>query len=147
MRVSFVPFLFLAAFGHTPNGLAQSAGRYSATGNMMMPRAGHTATLLPNGKVLIAGGSLTLYEAVTSAELYDPSDGAFVHAGNMNSARSRHTATLLPDGKVLIVGGYADGYQYSSPLRNAELYDPFTGTFTATGDMITARSPNTLRCQ
>jgi hypothetical protein len=86
---------------------------------MTMFRAFHTATLLLNGKVLIAGGGSS------SAELYDPVTGTFRPTGDMTTARSGHSATLLPDGRVLIVGG--DGNRHSG-----ELYDPSTGTFTPT---------------
>jgi hypothetical protein len=118
---------------------AQSTGTFTTTGNMTTARFGSTATLLPNGKVLIAGGSQltpgalpsTLYLA--SAELYDPSIGAFIPTGEMTTARSGHSATLLPDGKVLIAGGFSTNNKY---LASGELYDPSTGTFTATGDMV-----------
>jgi len=102
-------------------------GTSTATGNMATARWGHTATLLPNGKVLIAaGGSI-------SAELYDPDAGIFTPTGNMTRARGYSIGTLLANGKVLIVGG---GYNPASTLRgSAELYDPSTGTFAATGDM------------
>jgi uncharacterized delta-60 repeat protein len=104
-------------------------GVFSLTGNLVMARGSHTATLLANGKVLLAGG------AGASAELYDTSLGTFSATGSLGSARSSHTATLLPDGKVLVAGGQANG----SFLASAELYDPLTGIFSATGSLGTAR--------
>jgi hypothetical protein len=141
MKTSFVlPLLLLGAAGHGTIALAQSPGTFSATGNMTTPRGGHTATLLPNGKVLVAGGSTFsgLYVPIATAELYDPSTGAFTATGNMTTPRTWHSATLLPDGRVLIAGGvsFFDPYLI---LASAELYDPSTGAFTATGDMTTAR--------
>ncbi|HYM11545.1 MAG TPA: kelch repeat-containing protein [Bryobacterales bacterium] len=98
---------------------------------MGVARGDHSATLLLNGKVLIAGGYTDAPMAVASAELYDPSTGTFTATGDMTTPRQGHAATLLADGRVLITGG--------SGLSNTELYDPSTGTFTATagtGDMI-----------
>jgi hypothetical protein len=132
-KASFVlQLLLLGAAGDYPMVMAQSPGTFTATGNMIMARGTHTATLLFNGKVLIAGGYRYGYpaEALARAELYDPSTGTFNATGDMTAARARHTATLLTDGRVLIAGGYG-------PLASAELYDPSTRTFTATGDMIT----------
>ena len=128
------------------NAAAQTPGTFTATGSMTGPRYLHTATLLPNGKVLIAGGSVPpgTAPAPTSAELYDPSTGTFSPTGNMVHARSQHTATLLPDGKVLIAGGISDSLAGKIALvATAELYDPATGTFTATGDMLLVRSSHT----
>ena len=68
------------------------------------PRAGHTATLLPDGRVLVAGGDF-----IDTAELWNPETGSFYAAGSMTDARSGHTATLLPDGRVLVMGGYQEG--------------------------------------
>src|SRR5690349_21474221 len=96
------PLLVLAA-GQTPKAAAQSPGTFTATANMTTPRMGHTATLLNNGKVLIAGR--IDYTTQSSAELYDPRTGTFTATGNMTTPRNRHTATLLPDGRVLIAGG------------------------------------------
>jgi uncharacterized protein (TIGR03437 family) len=122
--------LFLGAIVQAPMALAQSTGMFTATGTMTTPRFGHTATLLPNGKVLIAGGIREL--VVSSAEIYDPSTGSFTATGSMTIARYSHTATLLPDGRVLIAGGVdSDG----NSVLGADLYDPSTGTFTATGSM------------
>jgi Kelch motif len=127
--------LFLIAVaGQASIAAAQSGGTFTATGSMTSARAGHTATLLLNGKVLIAGGD----GPGASAELYDPSTGTFAPTGNMITARRFHTATLLADGRVLIAGGFAG--LSNSPTASAELYDPSTGTFTALGDVSLATS-------
>jgi hypothetical protein len=123
-------------------------GAWSATGSMLHPRAWHTATLLPNGLVLVAGGQCPgLYEkgcptlgdpsgAMADAELYDPKTGTWKTTGSMTSPRFEHTATLLADGKVLVAGAEL------APdllIASTELYDPATGRWTATGNMLTAR--------
>jgi len=96
------------------------------TGSLNVPRWGHTATLLPDGRVLVAGG---VGEAGTldSAELYDPVSGTWSLTGSMHLPRSGHTATLLSDGRVLVAGGHT-----------AEIYDPASGTWSMTGSMNTA---------
>ena len=120
---------------------AQSPGTFAAAGNMSSPRVFHSATLLPNGKVLITGGLSPLIGAaltLATAELYGPASGTFGGAGRMNSARSQHSATLLSNGKVLIAGGELS----NEPLISAELYDPATGVFTPTGNMTLPRAGN-----
>ena len=107
--------------------LGQSGGTFAPTGSMTIARSGHTATLLPSGKLLIAGG-YTGSTVLANAELYDPLTGTFARTGDMTTARAGHTAVLLPNGKVLISGSAR--IQGST---SAELYDPSTGTFTAHG--------------
>jgi hypothetical protein len=148
-RFALVVLLWSAvgAAGDTSMALAQSAGTFTATGNMTMPRQAHTATLLTNGKVLITGGFAIIsgWPVWASAELYDPSMGTFTATGNITTARYAHTATLLPNGKVLIAGGASNVNVGSgnSALASAELLDPSTGTFAATHDMTTARQSHT----
>ena len=129
---SCVVLLWIAALAHVT--LAQSLGTFIPTGSMTTPRAGHTATLLPNGKVLVAGGATTGFPSQISAtaELYNPDTGTFTPTGNMTAPRGQHSATLLGNHKVLIAGG-RNGTNGSQNLGTAELYDPVTGTFTSTG--------------
>jgi len=120
---------------------AQSTGTFVKTGDLKAPRIRHTATLLNDGRVLVAGGQSvggSVTTQLSSAEIYDPASGTFSLTGNMTTGRSRHTATVLLDGRVLITGGYVDG-NFSS-TASAELYDPVTGAFAATGNMQEARA-------
>jgi Kelch motif len=104
------------------------------TGNMSTARIGQTATLLLNGKVLIAGGmtSTSAFDGqpLATAELYDPSTGAFAAVGPMTTSRAGHTATLLPNGTVLITGGFT--YSPQTGTNSAEIYDPAKASFQAT---------------
>src|SRR5437773_1608538 len=106
-----------------------ASGTWTATGNLTTARYGHTATLLPDGKVLVAGGADTSFNPIASAELYDPASETWSAVGSLSFARKWHTATLLPDGKVLVAGGNNGG----AFLNSAELYDPASGMWTATG--------------
>ena len=123
--------------------LAPTPG-FSETGSMATAREFHTATLLSDGRVLIAGGQNLTADMcgapiLASAELYDPATGTFSPTGPMASARESHTETLLTDGRVLIAGGVKGGL-WTDLLSSADLYDPSIGTFSPTGSMTTARS-------
>lgn len=133
-------FLVLAAaFATAP--LVMGSGSFVLTGSMSAFRAtGHTATLLNDGRVLVAGG---FYATVLkSAEIYDPTTGTWSNTGNLVTARGGHTANLLPDGKVLIAGGDGGG-SLPRPMASAEIYDPATGTWSATGSMEFPREDHT----
>ena len=118
-----------------------ASGTFSTTGSLATGRSYQTATLLPNGKVLVVGGfGSAAVPYLSSAELYDPASGTFSATGSLANGRYVHTATLLPNGKVLIAGGYGTP---SGTLSSAELYDPATGTFSATGRLGTARYRHT----
>ena len=114
-----------------------ASGTWTDTGSLAAGRQQHTATLLPNGKVLVAGGIGNSGD-LASAELYDPASGTWTATGSLATARANHTATLLPDGKVLVAGDYV----YSNGA-SAELYDPANGTWTHTSSMGSARSGHT----
>ena len=122
---AFVVFVFAAAF----HAQAQS---WSLTGSMRQTRVYPSATLLPNGQVLVVGG-YHRGSILAVAELYDPTSGAFTTTGSLNTGRYGHTATLLNNGKVLIAGG-----QTTVRLASTEVYDPATGKFTVTGSMSCA---------
>jgi len=109
-------------------------GGVVATSRMNYARKAHTATLLNDGKVLVAGGSSG------PAELYDPTTNKFTVTGYMSSFHQYHTATLLADGRVLILGGNDESYDI---VASTELYDPVTGTFSNAGNMSVPRAGHT----
>jgi hypothetical protein len=133
--------------GATPPGAVPTVGACSVTGSMADPRAGHSATRLVDGRVLIAGGTAAGTGGrfgLETAELYDPKTGTFSPTGSMTIARVDHTATLLADGRVLIVGGLGPTIMSGSDrLASAELYDPTEGTFRATGSLVVPRYTHT----
>ena len=110
------------------------------TGNLIGVRRRHTATLLEDGRVLIAGG-FNNGSRLFTAEIYEPSSGLFSRVGDMSTPRDFHTATRLPNGKVLMVGG--NGAVTGQILSSAELFDPATEVFLPTGAMAFERYEHT----
>jgi Kelch motif len=109
-----------------------SSGTFSPTASMSVPREGHTATLLNDGRVLITGGSDNGQHTISTAEIYDPGVGTFGPTGSMTVPREAHTATLLLSGQVLIAGGGRAGMPGGYIVyQNGELFDPRSGTFSA----------------
>jgi hypothetical protein len=126
-----------------------ATGTFTRTANdMTVARVGHSATLLADGRVLIAGGSRGAVTNVLSnvADLFDPATNRFVQTGNLIDGQSWHEGTLLRSGEVLITGGGTRSNDVFHEAR-AELYDPATGTFRYTGayaDVIPPDSYNGL---
>ncbi len=112
---------------------------FKDAGDLSHSREGNSATLLKNGKVLIAGGDNGRSPMIAAAELYDPAKHAFTVTGNMKNPRGGHVATLLADGRVLMTGGM-DEFKVSSA---AEVYDPASGDFTAVEPMNIKREKHT----
>jgi Kelch motif protein/galactose oxidase-like protein len=145
-RVGGLAVVLLVVAASTASNLpdrpsAALCGTSRPTGAMTVARAGHTATLLRSGKVLVAGGATDWNTRMTSsAELYDPATGSWAVTGSMNSARTSHAAVLLPSGKVLVTGGYAPPERGAMPsaTASAEVYDPDSGIWTETSSMPVA---------
>lgn len=114
---------------------AAADGAITVAASMSVARSGHTATLLPSGDVLIAGGMNGNDSYFADCEVYSPVTNRFIAAPNMSAKRIGHTATLLANGKVLVAGGYNGDY-----LTSAEIYDPATRKFTPTGQLTGPRS-------
>ncbi|MEO5978966.1 MAG: IPT/TIG domain-containing protein, partial [Chryseolinea sp.] len=121
------PLVFTVTSGQS--GLAM-------TGGLSYPRSGHTATLLPNGKVLIAGGSGP-NATFMPCEIYDPATGVFSVTGTLNTTRGEHNAFLLSNGKVLVIGGH----QGTTTANICEVYDPATEQWTEAGSMANLGLP------
>lgn len=135
----------LAVLASNVAALTKPSSPHAVEGNlriiatMAVDRAAHTATALPDGRVLVAGGFVEKGSPV-GAELYDSATGRFSAVAPMLETRHSHSATLLPDGTVLIAGGYGAG---TTTLQAAELFDPRTQTFTRTGSLVSARADHT----
>jgi len=118
-------------------------GRWTTTGAMAEARAGHTATLLNDGDVLVvAGRDDAAGGLLDTAERYDPATGRWIGTGSVTVVRDGHAATLLLDGGVLVTGG-ASSWSSKDALATVELYDPKTGIWTAAAAMPEARFRHT----
>lgn len=129
----------------SPTALGAS---WTATADMAAGRLHHTATLLADGRVLVAGGTPgeendREKDPLASAELYDPKTGTWSATGSMATPRKDHAATLLDNGMVLVAGGVRSEGPFT-PLASAELYDPQTGRWKATGAMHSKRGRPTV---
>jgi hypothetical protein len=110
---------------------------FEAGPTMMVARAGHQASLLLDGRVLISGGTGTGGVNTATCEILDPVAGTLTPTGSMATARSAHRQTLLPDGRVLVTGGFSTWVNAAtnfaavaaSSQRTAEIYDPASGTW------------------
>jgi len=132
MKLKHLRILWLWWFG-TIGCYGLIEGQWKETGHLRDSRRFHTATLLPSGQVLVAGGDNGNGD-LSSVEIFDPNTGTYKGTGDLVESRSGHTATLLPSGKVLVAGGYFESY-----LASAELYDPATGDWEAAGEFATSR--------
>jgi WD40 repeat protein len=114
---------------------------FAISSRMSAVRSGHSATLLKNGKVLIAGGWSNNTIFTDSADLYDPSTNTFTPTGHLNIGRTEHGNLLLPDGRVILAGGFGETLDGSVSM---EIYDPSQGTFQRTIDMRYRRNSTML---
>lgn len=112
---------------------------WTALPNLLQARMLHTATLLPDGRVFVAGGQsgAAVSTALTSCEIFDPATDTWSAAASMTHARTAHAAVLLPDGRVFVMGG--QNTSITNPENTSEIYDPGTDTWVDSGSMV---SPN-----
>lgn len=127
--------IFLTDEGGNAGVLDRNTWEFTSSDRMIAPRTNHSATLLHDGRVLIAGG-MNAAGMVKASEIYDPTTHSFSEAGDLDDERWGHEALLLQDGRVLIIGGRmgtieADNVQH---VTTAELFDPATGNFATVGD-------------
>ncbi|MFN2608029.1 MAG: kelch repeat-containing protein [Acidimicrobiales bacterium] len=142
------------AIGLAPTGGTQSVrpdasaeifdpatGAWTPVASMATPRFEHTATLMADGKVLIAGGQGT-NGLLASTEIYDPAVSAFIRSNDMTEARTNQAAVRLNDRSVLVVGG-TGGPNGDVSLATAEVFDPNRGAWVRVGPLTEARTGET----
>jgi N-acetylneuraminic acid mutarotase len=139
----------LLAGGYNTNGYLTSSeyydeefpvgGHWSAAGSLPAPRRSPSLTLMPNGKVLLAGGSDVALATLT----FDPATNNWSGSGALAQARRAHTATLLGSGKVLVAGGFVTVDTVTNYVQSAELYDAASDTWSSAGTLTTARAFHT----
>jgi N-acetylneuraminic acid mutarotase len=122
----------------TPN-----EGPWFFTGSMLAERMDHAAVLLPDGRVLVSGGNQANGVILNSAEIYNPLTSAWELTGNMTTARTNHTLTLLQSGLVLVTGGFTIIEDSNESTASVEIYNPATGQWSATGNLVTGRHGHT----
>jgi N-acetylneuraminic acid mutarotase len=118
------------------------AGTWKGTGSMARPRQQFAAVVLKGGKVLVSGGLGVSSIVLSGSELYNPTTGTWSAAGSLFVPRFGHTATLLPSGKILVTGGCTSS-SCATDTAVSEFYDPTTNTWSATGNLNTARRYHT----
>lgn len=121
------------------SGVSQLSNTWKSVGPMTTERADHTATLLNDGRVLIAGGFKgegKYFTVLSSAEIFNPAINSFISVGSMSVPRTFHTATLLNDGRILITGGTDNN---GLALNSAEIFNPATNSFSSVGNLTTGR--------
>jgi hypothetical protein len=135
MLLLFLSTSWTALYVYNPLPTLHAAANYEfvSAGNLNVPRGYHTATLLQDGRVLVAGG--TNVDKLASVEIYDPKNDSWVLAKPMSTPRSQHEAVLLNDGRVLVVGGDSQNNETSS-----EIYDPTAGQWSLTGSLVEKRT-------
>jgi hypothetical protein len=119
-----------------------ASGKFTPTGDMSATRRGHSAALLPNGRVLIVSGGGGGYGGAAGGEIYDPATQTFVPVPGVDTNKCSASATSLADGRVLIAGGTICSYSYTM-LDTAEIYDPATGQSTPTGKLVAPQAGHT----
>jgi hypothetical protein len=125
---------------HTAEIYDPATQTFTPTGNMLVARSFHTAVLLPDGRVVIAGGFTEVAGGSSSVEIYDPTTGQFGSGGKMTASRVRHASTLLLGGRVFIAGGEGD----SSLAFTGDIFDPGSGQFTKVQLYPRSRNGNTV---
>ena len=118
-----------------------SADRWTRTGDMAQSRASPTATLLRDGRVLVAGGLDAATRSLASAEVYDPASGTWSPVGDMLHRRAFHAAVLLDDGTVLVTGGNVDE---EDAIPHAEVFDPRSGSWSSVEAMDAPRQSHSM---
>ena len=134
----FVSLACVALLAGSSSRSTDSAPSIQRVATLRTARAAHTATVLPSGQVLVAGGMADGGGALASAELYDPHHDTVLPLPDMAERRIDHTATLLRDGRVLVAGGYNGEY-----LSSLEIFDPATRRFQPSGSLVEGRSGHT----